>query len=104
MFGSIAREGVTSGSDSDWILPVDGQASPEHLDQEHAIANELERAGIRRPGRSGIFGRMSGSHDIVHEIGGEDDTNSNGRGECCYFLNHGLSVDREAYDRIRRQI
>lgn len=36
VFGSVAREEMTSGSDSDWILLVDGQAMPEHGDQKHA--------------------------------------------------------------------
>jgi predicted nucleotidyltransferase len=30
LFGSITREEMTSGSDADWILLVDGQAFPEH--------------------------------------------------------------------------
>jgi Nucleotidyltransferase domain len=34
LFGSIGREEMTSGSDADWILLVDGQAVPEHEDQK----------------------------------------------------------------------
>jgi|SRR5579862_845503 len=33
VFGSVAREEMTSGSDSDWIFLVDGQAQPEHADR-----------------------------------------------------------------------
>jgi predicted nucleotidyltransferase len=104
VFGSIAREEVTSGSDSDWILLIDGQSSPEHLNQEHTIADELARSGIPKPGRSGIFGRMIGSHDIVHEIGGEDDTNSNTTRRVLLLLESWPIGSREAYDRVRRQI
>jgi predicted nucleotidyltransferase len=55
VFGSIAREEMTSNSDSDWILLVDGQAIPEHGDQKHAIAEELEKLGFGAPGRSGVL-------------------------------------------------
>ncbi|MGO4883564.1 MAG: DUF294 nucleotidyltransferase-like domain-containing protein [Bryobacteraceae bacterium] len=41
VFGSIAREEMTSVSDADWILLVDGQAQPEHGEQRHSIASEL---------------------------------------------------------------
>jgi hypothetical protein len=30
VFGSVARQEVTSGSDLDWILLIDGQSVPEH--------------------------------------------------------------------------
>lgn len=104
VFGSIAREEMTSGSDSDWILLVDGQAVPEHADQKHAIAEELERLGFAEPGRSGVFGCMIGSHDIVHEIGGEDDTNSNTTRRVLLLLESLPVGNPEAYDRVRRQI
>jgi len=104
VFGSIARNEMTSGSDSDWILLVDGQAAPEHADQRHTIAAELKKLRFRAPGRSGIFGCMIGSHDIVHEIGGEDDTNSNTTRRVLLLLESWPVGNREAYDRVRRQI
>ena len=104
VFGSIAREEMTSGSDSDWILLVDGQAVPEHADQKHTIAEELGALGFAAPGRSGVFGCMIGSHDIVHEIGGEDDTNSNTTRRVLLLLESLPIGTGEAYDRVRRQI
>jgi predicted nucleotidyltransferase len=104
LFGSIAREEMTSGSDSDWILLVDGQAIPEHGDQKHEIARQLEALELKEPGRSGIFGRMVGSHDLVHEIGGEDDTNSNTTRRVLLLLESLPVGNREAYDRVRRQV
>ena len=77
LFGSIAREEMTSGSDADWILLVDGQAFPEHEDQTRDVGLTLESNNFGAPGRSGIFGTMVGSHALVHDIGGEDDTNAN---------------------------
>jgi len=104
VFGSIAREEFTSGSDSDWMLLVDGQAYPEHGDQRHTISTEMERLGFSEPGRSGVFGCMTGSHDIVHEIGGEDDTNSNTTRRVLLLLESLPIGNREAYDRVRCQI
>lgn len=37
VFGSVAREEVTSGSDLDWVLLIDGQSVPEHKEQEREI-------------------------------------------------------------------
>jgi hypothetical protein len=104
VFGSIAREEMTSGSDSDWILLVDGQAIPEHADQKHTISEQLDTLGFAAPGRSGVFGCMIGSHDIVHEIGGEDDTNSNTTRRVLLLLESLPIGNGEAYDRVRRQI
>jgi hypothetical protein len=104
VFGSIAREEMTSGSDSDWVLLVDGQAQPEHGEQKHTIAADLYSLGFPAPGRSGVFGCLIGSHDIVHEIGGEDDTNSNTTRRVLLLLESLPVGNREAYDRVRRQI
>jgi predicted nucleotidyltransferase len=104
LFGSIAREEMTSGSDPDWLLLVDGQAVPEHLNQRHAINEELTKLGYPKPGESGVFGRMVGSHDIVHDIGGEDDTNSNTTRRVLLLLESFPVGNREAYDRVRRQV
>jgi predicted nucleotidyltransferase len=104
VFGSIAREETTSGSDLDWILLVDGQAIPQHGDQKHTIAAGMEKLDLRKPGRSGVFGCMVGSHDLVHEIGGEDDTNSNTTRRVLLLLESFPVGNREAYDRVRRQV
>jgi predicted nucleotidyltransferase len=37
VFGSVARQEVTSSSDLDWILLIDGQSIPEHKEQERTI-------------------------------------------------------------------
>ena len=104
LFGSIARLEVTAGSDCDWILLVDGQSTPQHSDQEHLIAEQLRDLKLIEPGRSGVFGRMIGSHDLVHEIGGEDDTNSNTTRRVLLLLESLPIGDSAAYDRVRRQI
>ena len=104
LFGSIAREEMTSGSDADWILLVDGQAYPEHEDQKRDLESKLQKNGFGEPGRSGIFGCMVGSHGLVHEIGGEDDTNSNTTRRVLLLLESFPIGDKSAFRRVRRQI
>lgn len=104
VFGSVARQEVTSGSDLDWILLIDGQSVPEHKDQEREIERRLIEREFIGPGSSGVFGRMVGSHDLVHNIGGEDDLNSNTTRRVLLLLESHPVGNREAYDRVRRQI
>jgi predicted nucleotidyltransferase len=104
VFGSVAREEVTSGSDLDWILLIDGQSVPEHKDQEREIERILVAKRFIRPGASGVFGKMVGSHDLVHNIGGEDDLNSNTTRRVLLLLESYPVGNREVYDRVRRQI
>lgn len=104
LFGSIAREEMTSGSDADWILLVDGQAYPEHEDQKRDLENKLRENGFGEHGRSGIFGCMVGSHCLVHEIGGEDDTNSNTTRRVLLLLESFPIGDKSAFKRVRQQI
>src|SRR6266849_2127757 len=82
VFGSLARREWTSGSDVDWTMLIDGQANSEHRIAARAVEKELgdlEYKGTRlkAPGAEGIFANMAFSHDIVHHIGGQSDTNRN---------------------------
>ena len=104
VFGSVARQEVTSGSDLDWILLIDGQSVPEHKEQEREIERRLIERKFIGPGASGIFGRMVGSHDLVHNFGGEDDLNSNTTRRVLLLLESYPVGSREAYDRVRLQL
>ncbi len=104
VFGSVARFEVTSGSDTDWILLVDGSAAPEHKRQEAEVEQALASNGYIKPGQSGIFGKFVSSHDLIHKIGGEDDLNSNTTRRVLLLLESLPFGGREAYDRVRRQI
>jgi predicted nucleotidyltransferase len=104
VFGSVAREEVTSSSDLDWILLVDGSSVPEHKVQEREIERLLAAKNYVKPGKSGVFGKMVGSHGLVHNIGGEDDSNSNTTRRVLLLLESLPVSNREAYDRVRRQI
>jgi hypothetical protein len=104
VFGSVARFEVTSKSDVDWILLLDGSATPEHRSLATEVKQTLLDEGYIKPGKSGIFGTFVGSHDLVHRIGAEDDLNSNTTRRVLLLLESLPLGDREAYDRVRKQI
>jgi predicted nucleotidyltransferase len=76
-FGSLARNEFTQGSDIDWTLLIDGQAASEHLAIANKVRDEIAKLEGKEPGGEGIFGKLSFSHDIIHQIGGQNDTNAN---------------------------
>jgi len=100
----VARQEVTCSSDLDWLLLVDGPAVPEHKEQEREIERLLAGRRFAEPGKSGVFGRMAGSHELIHNIGGEDDRNSNTTRRVLLLLESLPIGNREAYDRVRRQV
>ena len=104
VFGSVARQEVTCSSDLDWILLLDGPATPEHKEQEREVERVLASRHFAEPGKSGVFGKMVGSHDLIHNIGGEDDRNSNTTRRVLLLLESLPIGNREAYDRVRRQV
>ncbi|ACY14892.1 conserved hypothetical protein [Haliangium ochraceum DSM 14365] len=77
VFGSLARGEWTGGSDVDWTLLVDGQADPEHLSTVQQITGCLADLKYKEPGRTALFGGLAFSHGLIHQIGGEHDTNRN---------------------------
>lgn len=105
VFGSLAREEYTEGSDVDWTLLLDGQADPEHWTVTREIARELERGGFVKPGQEGAFGRYTSSHDLLHRIGGNDDTNANTTQRILLLLESvPIGPRREAHDRVIRYL
>src|SRR5437016_8625696 len=42
VFGSLARDEYTSGSDADWTLLIDGEADSDHLRISHKIASSIK--------------------------------------------------------------
>ena len=76
VFGSLARDEWTTGSDLDWTLLVDGQVDGNHAQVARAIGGTIVEQG-KSPGPTGVFGGLAFSHDLVHFIGGDDDTNTN---------------------------
>ncbi|MBZ5532256.1 MAG: nucleotidyltransferase domain-containing protein [Acidobacteriia bacterium] len=105
VFGSLAREEWTQESDLDWGYLLDGQADPQHLNVAQSIASTFEREKLGElPGPTGIFGNPIFSHELVHWIGGENDTNSNMTRRLLLLLESRPIGVRDAYDRVIRVI
>src|SRR5665213_3573834 len=77
IFGSFARFEMLNGSDLDWALLIDGVVNTQHSSQTRELASAIETTGFVKPGPSGIFGGMIFSHELVHVIGGLEDSNVN---------------------------
>ncbi|HUO31687.1 MAG TPA: nucleotidyltransferase domain-containing protein [Bryobacteraceae bacterium] len=102
--GSLARGEFTPGSDIDWTLLIDGSADPRHHDLFRAIGINVKPLASKEPGVEGTFGSMVFSHELIHEIGGEDDTNQNTTRRLLLLL-ESCAVGREdAYKRVVRNI
>ena len=103
VFGSLARREWTTGSDLDWTYLVDGQANSDHLVIAQKIHAAIE-AEFEEPGPTGIFGNMAFSHDIVHQIGGQSDTNRNTTQRVLLLLESRAVGKEAAHDRIIKAV
>lgn len=114
VFGSLARREWTSGSDVDWTMLIDGQADSQHRIASREIQQKLSAVEFRGtklnpPGAEGIFGNMAFSHEIVHHIGGQADTNRNTTQRVLLLLEAAALRDPKddlggPYARIVRQV
>jgi predicted nucleotidyltransferase len=105
VFGSLARGEWTSGSDLDWTYLIDGGAKSAHLQITQDIQRVFENQRLAEPGPTGTFGNMAFSHDIVHQIGGQNDTNKNTTQRILLLLESTpIGERREAYDRVIRAV
>jgi predicted nucleotidyltransferase len=102
--GSLARDEFTSGSDIDWTLLIDGSADPRHHDLYREIEAKVRPLASKEPGAEGTFGSMVFSHDLIHEIGGEDDTNRNTTRRLLLLLESRAVGREDAYQRVVRNI
>lgn len=103
-FGSLARGEFSDGSDVDWTLLVDGFASPNHFEMANAIGRKIKAVVDKDPGPEGNFGTMVFSHDLVHRIGGEDDSNKNTTRRCLMLL-ESIPLGRDdAHERVMRSV
>lgn len=104
VFGSLARGEYTVGSDVDWTLLIDGQADEGHYGQARAIAQLLARAQYHEPGPTGVFGNIAFSHPILHQIGGQEDTNKITTQRILLLLESLAIGKSEAYERVLRLV
>jgi predicted nucleotidyltransferase len=76
VFGSLARDEYTSGSDADWTLLIDGEANSDHRRVVQKIESSIKDI-FKQPNPTGAFGGLTFSHQLIHNIGGPEDTNAN---------------------------
>jgi predicted nucleotidyltransferase len=102
VFGSLARGEWTSRSDLDWTYLIDGQANSDHLRISQEIQKVInEQPGLHGPGPTGTFGNMAFSHDLIHQIGGQNDTNRNTTQRILLLLESAtIGKNTQAYDRV----
>src|ERR1700730_6874426 len=98
--GSLARGEFTSGSDIDWTLLIDGSADPRHHDLFREIGMKVTPFASKEPCAEGTFGSMVFSHDLIHEIGGEDETNQNTTRRLLSLLESRAVGREDAYQRV----
>lgn len=104
VFGSVARGETTSGSDVDWSLLVDGQTYRKHLQAALHIEVALKNAGCIAPAFEGTFGQLAFGHELVHYIGGSEDSNANMTRRILLLLESRSIGDAGAYGRIKNQV
>jgi predicted nucleotidyltransferase len=103
VFGSLARHEFTQKSDIDWALMIDGRADSGHLKIAHSLKSELDKVGLHEPGPTEVFGGLVFSHDLIHAIGGEEDTNKNMTRRLLLLLESasvGATENQQDYDRV----
>jgi len=100
VFGSIARGEWTRGSDLDWKYLIDGQANSDHLRIAQKIS-KVVRDRYTGPGPTGTFGNLAFSHELIHQIGGQHDTNRNTTQRILLLLeSSAIGTRTQAYDRV----
>jgi predicted nucleotidyltransferase len=102
--GSLARQEFTAGSDIDWTLVLDGMSRPQDEQLARDIRKVLDDLKKKQPGREGVFGTLASSHDLIHRIGGQDDTNANTTRRILLLL-ESVSIGRaDAHSRVLSNI
>lgn len=99
--GSLARHEFTKGSDVDWLLLLDGLADPEHMAVTQEISRTIaELTKTKPPGPEGSFGTFCSSHELIQQIGGQGDTNTNTTRRMLLLL-ESIAIGRgEAHQRV----
>lgn len=102
--GSLARKEFTPDSDIDWTLLLDGMSRPQDEQVARDIRQVLNGLGKKQPGREGVFGTFVSSHDLIHRIGGETDTNANTTRRILLLL-ESVAIGRpDAHNRVLNNI
>lgn len=77
VFGSIARDEMSEGSDFGWLVVAHAlsQDPSEFVRYRQVADTGREAIAAEKPGQSGLFGTIVGSAELVNTIGLDHDTN-----------------------------
>jgi predicted nucleotidyltransferase len=75
--GSLGRGEATPDSDADWFLLIDGSSDPDHALLAHEVDRRVKQVVPKAVGPTGTFAGIVTSHELVHYIAGNRDTNEN---------------------------
>ncbi|HEX7706710.1 MAG TPA: nucleotidyltransferase domain-containing protein [Thermoanaerobaculia bacterium] len=75
--GSLGRGEATPDSDADWFLLIDGPSNPDHAVLAHEVDRRVKGVVPKAVGPTGTFAGIVTSHELVHYIAGNKDTNEN---------------------------
>ncbi|NYJ11132.1 putative nucleotidyltransferase [Rhizobium leguminosarum] len=103
VFGSLARGEYTVDSDLDWTILIDGRADSLHLKIVHSLRHKLKEANFKVPGPTEVFGGLVFSHDLVHAIGGDEDTNKNMTRRLLLLL-ESTAIDANSSREVQKRI
>lgn len=103
-YGSLARNEFTQNSDIDWTLIIDGRVSADHKQLITAAHKIIKEECTKDVGRENTFGGISYGHDLVHKIGGNEDTNKNTTQRILLLLESYPLGHAEAYNRVKHEI
>src|SRR5580692_10630832 len=78
-----------------------GQFGPSDYRSKIQTILKDHEAEFRPPGQTGTFGNMAFSHDIIHQIGGQNDTNKNTTQRILLLLEScAIGKRTDAYERV----
>ncbi|MCK1627108.1 nucleotidyltransferase domain-containing protein [Bradyrhizobium sp. 160] len=75
--GSYARREASEGSDIDFYVVTTGPKPEETPDWVHKVKSEIERLVPIEPAEDGAFAKIEPRETLLHNIGGENDSNQN---------------------------
>lgn len=100
LMGSWGRAEVTAGSDDDFMLLVYGAERDDVEPTVGTVANVLDGS----PGTQGIFGVPVFSERLVHDIGLDQDDNSNLTRRMLFMLESMPVTVADAYRAVREKV
>src|SRR5829696_4986711 len=104
LFGSWGREELTSSSDDDWAVLVEGAQRPGVAPEPEPAALAAALGKGRGPGRSGVFGGRIFCDDLLSRIGLDADSNANLTRRMLLMLESkpvaGDDVHRRCWERV----